>query len=295
MPDADPLHIEHEANNKLPFLDTVVIRKHNGFFTSIYRKKTFTGVYLNWNSLTARRYKIGLITCIAERIWRIVSDEEERKVEIEKLKTILSRNEYPADVVNNTLSLFLEKKSKQAKPGEPERFLKLPYVSRKCEDFAFRLKSTVNEHFPQVEFNVAYQAPMTIGKMFPFKDRVKNVEDQSLVVYSLKCKTCAAEYIGKTERILSYRLAEHQKHGSSSSVRQHMDDHLDKRGNTTHPFDMKGVEILDSADNDMKLRIKELLHILDRVPKLNKQLGTQSGFDIKTLLIQVHPQFRTAK
>ena len=122
----------------------------------MYRKKTFTGVYLNWNSLTARRYKIGMIRCLTERIWRIVSDSTERLEEIEKLKVILARNEYPPDVIEKSISRFLEKKAREENPpvSEPEkefkRFLKLPYVNRKCEDFAYRLKRTVNESFPHV-------------------------------------------------------------------------------------------------------------------------------------------------
>ena len=35
-----------------------------------------------------------------------------------------------------------------------------------------------------------------------FKDKIKNVEEQSLVVYNLKCRKCGVEYISKTERIL---------------------------------------------------------------------------------------------
>ena len=127
--------------------------------------------------MTPRRYKIGLIKCLAERIWRIVGEEKERLVELEKLKVILARNDYPPDIINTTISLFLEKKARQVEQSKPEkehkRFLKLPYVNRKCEDFAFRLKQLVDEHYPQVEFNVAYQAPMTIGKMFTFKKRSK--------------------------------------------------------------------------------------------------------------------------
>jgi hypothetical protein len=43
---------------------------------------------------------------------------------------------------------------------------------------------------------------------------------------------------------------------------------------------------------DFKLRTKELLHILKRKPKLNKQLNSQSNFDIKTLISAAYPQFR---
>ncbi|CAF0988165.1 unnamed protein product [Brachionus calyciflorus] len=50
------------------------------------------------------------------------------------------------------------------------------------------------------------------------------------------------------------------------------------------------IEIIDKADTDMKLRIKELLHILKRKPSLNKQLNSQSNYEIKTLSIQAYPQ-----
>ena len=57
-------------------------------------------------------------------------------------------------------------------------------------------------------------------------------------------------------------------------------------------MDYDGIKILDSAENDKKLVIKELLHILRREPILNKQLNSQSGFEIKTLIITAYPQFR---
>ena len=169
-----------------------------------------------------------------------------------------------------------------------KRFLKLPYVNRKCEDYAFRLKQLVESHYTQVNFNVAFQAPMTIGKMFPFKDNIKKIEERSMVIYKLKC-SCGATYIGKTERILYYGINEHQdeKKDPNSACKQHI------RANPDHRIDFKNIEVLDSAENDLKLRIKELLHILTRKPELNKQLGSQSSFEIKTLLIQVYPQFRS--
>jgi reverse gyrase len=49
--------IEHEKKNKLPFLDTCVTRTEETFKTTMYRKPTFTGVYLNWTSLTSRNVK----------------------------------------------------------------------------------------------------------------------------------------------------------------------------------------------------------------------------------------------
>ena len=41
---------EVEDNNVLPFLDINIIRDGNEFVTSVYRKKTFSGVYTNFES-----------------------------------------------------------------------------------------------------------------------------------------------------------------------------------------------------------------------------------------------------
>ena len=39
--------IEKEEKNSLPFLDTRIIRNVDKYVTTVYHKKTFTGVYLN--------------------------------------------------------------------------------------------------------------------------------------------------------------------------------------------------------------------------------------------------------
>jgi hypothetical protein len=81
----------------------------------------------------------------------------------------------------------------------------------------YRLKELVESNYTQVDFNVAFQTPMTIGKLFPFKDNIKTVEERSMVIYELKCSTCGATYIGKTERILYYRIREHQDEKKSKN------------------------------------------------------------------------------
>jgi len=282
--------IEHEENNTLPFLDTCVLRGVIKYKTTVYRKKTFTGVYLNWTSLTSRKYKIGVINCLAERAWRICTEREDKMCELNKLRAILARNDYPTEVVNQTINKFLERKNREEvqppkEKKEHKRFLKLPFVHRKCDEYGRRLKQIVTNSYPQVDFNVAFQTPMNVGKLFPFKDNIKNVEDRSLVVYNIKCATCGVEYIGKTERILAHRISEHKKN-DSSACKQHT------KSFPTHQMDYDNVRVLDSADDNRKLCIKELLHILTRKPELNKQLGSQSNFEIKTLIIKAYPQFR---
>jgi len=57
-------------------------------------------------------------------------------------------------------------------------------------------------------------------------------------------------------------------------------------------MDYENIQVIDSASSNFKLRIKELLHILKEQPELNKQLNSQSDYEIKTLIIQAYPQYR---
>jgi hypothetical protein len=105
--------VEYENDGKLPFLDTCVYRAFDSYRTTIYRKKTFTGVYLKWTSLTTKKYKLGLIYCLLNRAWKICSDEEEREREINKIKAILAKNEYPEQVVENEIKKFISNRQRE--------------------------------------------------------------------------------------------------------------------------------------------------------------------------------------
>ena len=65
----------------------------------------------------------------------------------------------------------------------------------------------------------------------------------SLEVYQINCKTCGAKYIGKTERILSIRIQEHQK-SLTSSCKQHEVE------NPGHTMEYENVEVIGQASSD---------------------------------------------
>ena len=114
------------------------------------------------------------------------------------------------------------------------------------------------------------------------------MEERSMVVCCLQCNTCGDEYIGKTERTLCHRLKEHRENVSSAC-------HLHVKANKGHLIGFDKVKVLDTATTDTKLKVKELLHILNRKPELNKQLGSQSSYEINTLVIKAYPQFQQQK
>ena len=82
------------------FLDVHVVKVNGRLHTKIYRKPTFTGLYLRWTSLTLIKYKLGLIYCLLNRAWKICSDNNDRTEEINKIKAILLNNEYPKSTID---------------------------------------------------------------------------------------------------------------------------------------------------------------------------------------------------
>ena len=300
--------IEHEKNNRLSFLDTTVYKGLTTFHTTMYRKPTFTGVYLHWTSLTSRRYKIALIYSLLNRTWKICSEENERNNELATLKEILLRNEYPEHVIDQEFKKFIKSRTGESieqnsdnvtnvdennnevdvdennnektveKLVTDKRFIVLPYVSKKADEFATRLKRLVTSTYPTVEFNVAFKAPNEIGRYFPFKDKIKRKGDRSSVIYKINCThpDCQASYIGMTRRHLKARVYEHRTR--QTAVHEH-------ELSTGHKMGYDDTEIIDTSDSLVKLAAKEALHILQKRPTLNKQLNSQQSFDLKMLII----------
>ena len=92
--------VEKEQNNSLNFLDVPVEKGGTGFLTSIYRKPTFTGQYIGWNSFSPKVRKINLIKPLVQRALLICSTTK-LDSELDTIKQLLIHNRYLED------SLFL--------------------------------------------------------------------------------------------------------------------------------------------------------------------------------------------
>ena len=78
---------------------TVNIPKEGtGFVTSIYRKPTFTGQYISWNSFSPKMRKISLIKTLVDRALMICSKTKWGS-ELDKIKQLLIENGCPTDVL----------------------------------------------------------------------------------------------------------------------------------------------------------------------------------------------------
>ena len=84
-----------EKDGKLNFLDVTINHFDNQFSTSVYRKPTFTGLGLRFDSFTPRSFKINLISCLIHRAYKISSSYRLFHLDLSYLHKYFSGNLYP--------------------------------------------------------------------------------------------------------------------------------------------------------------------------------------------------------
>ena len=104
-PDIQFTH-EIEADSKISFLDVSVERNLDGtFHTSVYRKKSDTNLYINWEAFAPKAWKIGTLKGLIRRAFVVSSDENRMNNEICYLKHVFRKiNGYPSKVIFNSIS-----------------------------------------------------------------------------------------------------------------------------------------------------------------------------------------------
>jgi len=72
---------ELEQHNQLPYLNVLVTMFDGKFETSVFRKKTNTGLYIKWSSFCPPKFKRNLILCLLDRAYRICKSHKSMHIE----------------------------------------------------------------------------------------------------------------------------------------------------------------------------------------------------------------------
>ena len=97
--------MEKQVNHKLPFSDVLMDNNDpNSSLTSVYRKKTFTGLLTNYFSFTSYSYKVGLIKTLVDRAYKINNTWLGFHEDINKLTDILKKNLFPAHSIEKIIN-----------------------------------------------------------------------------------------------------------------------------------------------------------------------------------------------
>ena len=126
--------MEKEAHHKLPFLDVLVNNNDpNSLLTSVYRKKTFTGLLTNYFSFTSYSYKVGVIRTLVDRAYKINNTWPGLHEDITKLMDILKKNLFPAHLIERVVNRYVtgtlsNHSPRVSLPSSPTFYFKLPYI-----------------------------------------------------------------------------------------------------------------------------------------------------------------------
>ena len=97
-------------NNKLPFLDNnVESLNDNDFRTTVHKKPTNIGAFLNANSECPEKYKTSVISNFIHRIYKITQNWTDFHTELKYTKQMLINNNYSNSLVDNQIRKFLDR------------------------------------------------------------------------------------------------------------------------------------------------------------------------------------------
>ena len=262
--------VEEEENNSLSFLDIKITRSGGQLTTSIHRKKTFSGVYVNYNSFLPRDYKRGLISTLLHRAYTICSDYNKLHQEIGRLKTIWQKNSFPLSFIDRCIKKFLDKlfvKRNTSKPASTKKEVLI------CTEFLGKVSLQMKKKLQQIfrecgkglHLRIVFKSPNRLRNGFSFKDSL-SVNMDSFLLYKYTCDTCNCVYIGETKRHFQVRAYEHlgvsiktdneltYNENTATAVCKHSHD-LD------HASGIENFQVIGHASNKYHLLLKEALLI----------------------------------
>ena len=212
--------MEVEENNRLAFLDVLVIKKEDGTLAhTVHRKATHTNRYLHASSHHHPSQISSIPKTLVQRS-RTIADQEHLGEELTELRQALDLNGYSNSEINrafnwkprNTVDDIEEDKIEDKKKAH------LPYV-KGVTDRIGRILGKQN-------ISTIFKPHKKIGSLFTKEKEMVQNERQG--VYEVPCGSCNKTYIGQTNRKVSHRIKEHEvavkNHQKTSTLAQHVEE-----------------------------------------------------------------------
>ena len=198
--------------------------------------------------------------------------------EIDHLKTILIKNNYPWNFIGSCIKSFLNKlyTHKVVVPNVPKRnvFVKLLFLGSTSFQIRKKLQKLFSDKLTSCNLKVVFTSSVRVKSFFTFKDKFPKMLLSGLV-YQYKYGGCNATYYGKIKRHFKVRICEHLgiSHLTEKKVKvdnnklTSIQEHLLY---CNHCPSFEDFSILTRESNDFKLKIMESLLIARDKSILNK-------------------------
>ena len=139
------------------------------------------------------------------RCFNLCSDFVKFIHEINIIKSILYKDSYPRDFLDECIKEFLNRvlKWKVVVSTMPKKDLMivLPYSGKLSLQSRTRINSAMKNKLSHCNFRIVFQTKFNLMNFFKFKDKVP-IFLRSRIVYKFKCGGCNATYMAKLSAII---------------------------------------------------------------------------------------------
>ena len=220
---------EKQLNGKLPFLDVLVDNSSNVCVTSVFHKKTYTGLLTNFFSFTPLNYKTGLIRTLVHRTFKINNTNAGLNKDLNKLSEIFKRNCFPSHFIDKISEQYLKTPRQNSNKNVSNNtentnihYLKLSYIGNYFRLTPIKIRQLYKRFCKDLSIKLMFYT-FKIKTFFSFKDPIPTAL-KSFVVYEFTCSGCNSRYFGETSRHFSTRIKEHTLTDRSSHVFKHFNN-----------------------------------------------------------------------
>jgi hypothetical protein len=235
--------LEIEKDQKLPFLDVLILRDGDGKSISfaVYRKATHSGRFLNFASCHPISVKAGVVKSLFLRAGKLCSPEH-FAAEQRELTKMFTNSGYPKKFIEKNKSQIAKLLPKRE---QPLGICVLPFVPTTTPKIGSVLK----------KYNIrsVFRPGPSLRRILSSERPMRESGETTNAIYEIPCTECDEVYIGETKRRVHTRLKEHCKR-SDSAVHQHM-------VTNGHEINFDSFRIRAQNSNTYERRIKEALFI----------------------------------
>ena len=218
--------MEREENHKIPFLDVLFDNNSNhGIISSVFHKKTYTGLLTNFYTFVPFSYKSGLVRTLVDGTFKINNTWAGFHFDINNLTKTLGRNLFPSKVIENVVRKFLNKyftsdSCQSAARKDNCLYFKLPYIGPFSITAQRRIKKLVSTFCSDLDIKLVF-TPFKIKSWFGIKDPIP-AGLRSRVIYKFSCAGCSTCYVGETNRHFATRIREQLPSDKNSHIFKHL-------------------------------------------------------------------------
>ena len=273
--------VDNFNDSSVHFLDLLVL---DNLDIDIYRKDTFTGQYIHFNSFTPWHYKVSWVRSLFFRCKSICSTDTLLKSQVRFISSLMAWNGFPLHVRKSLCNRFLKETTKSDRTSEekPTLWLNIPYLGKNGQNLINNLEKKLSKCLSDFKLRVVLKTNK-ISMFCSNKDKIEKIKKAN-VVYLFTCPGCSQKYIGKTERNLITRLDEHARGHQDSAIHQHLGScsyyneyvklfglFYDKIDLCLHRYNTikNNITILDVESHWLKLLFLEAYYIKHYNPELN--------------------------